>query len=78
MSCVIIIIIIIIEFLDETRIVIILLQIMIISAGTPLVSNSFHLAGIQNILNFGINTFWFPVKAEGMTDERGTNADYYY
>ena len=28
------------------------------------------LAGIQNILNYGINTFWFPVKVEGMTDER--------
>ena len=33
------------------------------------------LAGIQKILNFGINTFWFPVKVEGMTDERGTSAD---
>ena len=56
----------------------IILLIIIISAGTLLVSNSFTLAGIQNALNFGINTFWFPVKVEGMTDERGTSADYYY
>ena len=52
--------------------------IIINSAGTSLVSNSFHLAGIQNIFNFGINTFWFLVKVEGMTDDRGTSADYYY
>ena len=27
-------------------------------------------------MHLGINTFWFPVKVEGMTDERGTSADY--
>ena len=64
-----------IEFLGETRIII---QIIIISAGTPLVIYSFHFGWNPNILNFGINTFWFPVKVEGMTDERGTSADYYY
>ena len=48
------------------------------SAGTHLAVIPSTLAGIQNILNFGINTFWFPVKVEGMTDERGTSADYYY
>ena len=68
------------EFLGETRtiIIIIIMQIMIISAGTPLVSNSFHFSWNQNILNFGINTFWFPDKVEGMTDERDTSANYYY
>ena len=58
---------------------IIIILIIIIRAGTPLVSNSFHFSYlIQSILNFGINTFWFPIKVEGMNDERGTNADYYH
>ena len=34
----------IIEFLGETHIIIIIQQIIIISAGTPLVGNSFHLS----------------------------------
>ena len=31
---------------------------------------------LLSLLNFGINTFWFQVKVEGMTDERGTSTDY--
>ena len=44
-----------------------------ISAGTLSSVIPSTLTGIQNILNFGINTFWSPVKVEGMTDERGTS-----
>ena len=50
---------------------------MIISAGTLSSVIPSTLAEIQNIFNVGINTFWFLVKVEGMTDERGTSADYY-
>ena len=57
-----------VEFLGETRIIIIII-IIIISAGTSLVSNSFHFKWNQNILNSGINAFWFQVKVEGMTDK---------
>ena len=75
----------IIELLGETRmiiviiiiiiIILIIIQIIIISAGTPLVSNSFHFSWNKKYTEFWINTFWFQVKVEGMTDERGTSAD---
>ena len=44
-------VVIIIEFLGETRIIIII-QIIIISAGTPLVSNSFHLSWNPKYIEF--------------------------
>ena len=47
-----IIIIIIIEFLGETRIIMIILQMIIISAGIPLVSNSFHFSWNAKYIEF--------------------------
>ena len=42
-----------IEFLGETRIIIIIIiQIIIISAGTPLVSNSFHFSWNPKYIEF--------------------------
>ena len=64
----------IIEFFGVTRII----RIIIIRAGTPLVSHSFNLTGNQNVLIPKFNIFWIPAKVEGLTDERGTSADYYY
>ena len=46
------------------------MQMIIISAGTTLVRNSFHFSWNPKYIEFGINTFWFPVKVEGITDER--------
>ena len=81
LSLLLLILLLLIEFLSETRIIIIIIiiiQIIIIGAGTPLVSNSFHFSwNPLDILNFRINTFWFPVKVEGITDERGTSAYYF-
>ena len=68
----------IIELLGETRIIIILILLIIIRAGTPLVSHSSIFAGNQNVLIPKFNIFWIPAKVEGITDERGTSADYYY
>ena len=70
-------VVVVVDFLGETRIIIIMLQIIIISSGNPLASNSLHFSWNPKY-NFGINTFWFPVKVEGMTDERGTSTNYYY
>ena len=43
---------IILEFLGETRLTIIILQIIIIGAGTPLVSNSFHFSWNPKYIKF--------------------------
>ena len=32
----------------------------------------------QNVLILKLNIFWILAKVEGITDERGTSADYYY
>ena len=65
-----------IELLGETRIIRII--IIINRAGTPLVSHSFDFNWKPNVLIPNINIFWIPDKVEGITDERGTSADYYY
>ena len=36
------------------------------------------LAGSQDILNFGINTFWFPGRVGGVAGGRGAGVDYCY
>ena len=62
--------------LGETRIIRIKILIIIIRAGTPLVSHSFNLIGNQNVLIPKFNIFWIPAQVEGTTDESGTSADY--
>ena len=57
--------------------IIIIIQILIISAGTPLASNSFHFSWNLKYIEFWDQYICFPVKVEGMTDERVTSADYY-
>ena len=68
----------IIELLGETRITRIIILIIIIRAGTTLVSHYFNFNWNQNVLIPKFNIFWIPAKVEGITDERGTSADYYY
>ena len=60
------------------RIIRIIILIIIIRVGTPLVSHCFNFTGNQNVLLPKFNIFWIPAKVEGITDERGTSADYYY
>ena len=67
-----------IELLGETHIIRTLILIIIIRAGTPLSVIPSTLTGNQNVLIPKFNIFWIPAKVEGITDERGTSADYYY
>ena len=63
----------IIELLGETRIIRIIILIIIIRAGTPLVSHSFNFNWKPKCIGLKIQ-----YKVEGITDERGTSAEYYY
>ena len=68
-----------IELLGETRIIRILIQIIIIiRAGTPLVSHSLIFNWKPKCIDPKIQYILIPAKVEGITDERGTSADYYY
>ena len=67
------------ELLGETRIIrIIILIIIIIRAGTLWSVIPSTLTGNQSVLIPKFNIFWIPAKVEGITDVRGTSADYYY
>ena len=66
------------ELLGETRIIRIIKLIIIIRAGTTLVSHSFNFNWKRRCIDPKIQyIFWIPAKVEGITDERGTGADYY-
>ena len=70
--------IIIVELLGETRKIRIIILIIIIRAGTPLGSHSFNFNWKPKCNDPKISIFWIPAKVEGITDKRGTSADYYY
>ena len=67
------------ELLGETHIIRIIILIIIIRAGTPLVSHSFDFNWKPKCIDSKIHYIYgIPAKVEEITNERGTSANYYY